>query len=223
MSTQTDSNIEFTTGKGNKDNVIHNGFRYRLDKKRITSIGVRNSYWRCVSDGCSGRLVLHNENVVNTPHHDHGEQKADTVVHRAKKKLKNRAASSEMTTKHIVASALAGLDFECRSKLGCRSESLKKMARSERRKANMHPASHTSLETFANPPSYLQSAIGDNLLLWDSGYSTELRRSFLLGTTDNMNVLSRCDNLIIISSCTSQIQEVGRYRNQIARIYSCIQ
>ena len=167
MSTQTDSNIEFTTGKGNKDNVIHNGFHYRLDKKRITSTGVRNSYWRCVSDGCSGRLVLHNENVVNTPHHDHGEQTADIVyiiVHRANKKLKNRAASSEMTTKHIVASALAGLDFEFRSKLGCRSESLGKMARSVRRKVNMHPASPTSMETLAIPPSYLQSAIGDNQL-----------------------------------------------------------
>ena len=180
MSTQTDTNIEFTTGRGNKDNFIHNGFRYRLDKKRITSTVVRNSYWRCVSDGCSGRLVLHNENVVNTPQHDHDEQRADIVVHRAKKKLKNRAASSEMTTKHMVASALAGLLFECRSKLGCRSESLGKMARSARRKVNMHPASRTSLETLAIPPSYLQSAIGDNLLLWDSGYFNELRRSFLL-------------------------------------------
>ena len=135
MSTQTDTNIEFTTGKGNKDNFIHNGFRYRLDKKRITSTGVRNSYWRCVSDGCSGRLVLHNENVVNTPQHDHDEQRADIVVHRTKKKLKNRAASSEMTAKHMVASALSGLHFECGSKLGCRSESLGKMARSAQRKA----------------------------------------------------------------------------------------
>ena len=54
--------MEFTTGKGNKDNVIliDNGFRYRLDKKSITSTSVRNSYWRRVSDGCSGRLVQHN-------------------------------------------------------------------------------------------------------------------------------------------------------------------
>ena len=147
----------------------------------------------------------------------------DTSTHLTGKKIQVRCIGNAKVNGLSNASALAGLHFECGSKLGCRSESLRKMARSAQRKANMHPASRASLETLAIPPSYLQSAIGDNLLLWDSGYSTELRRSFLLGTTDNMNVLSSCDNLIIILSCTSQIQEVGRYRNQIARIYSCIQ
>ena len=95
MSTSSATNIEFTTEKRGKENVIYDGFRYRLDKKRTTADGVRNSHWRCVSDGCSGRLVLHNETVANTPHHDHGEQRAEIVVHRAKKQLKDRAASSK--------------------------------------------------------------------------------------------------------------------------------
>ena len=192
MSTSSATNIEFTTGKRGKENVIYDGFRYRLDKKRTTADGVRNSYWRCVSDGCSGRLVLHNETVANTPHYDHGEQRAEIVIHRAKKQLKDRAASSEMTTKHIT-SALA----ECRSKLGCRTDVLEKMARSARKAANRHPTCPSSLETLVIPPCYLRAATGDNLLLWDSGYTPSLRRSFLLGTADNINVLSSCDNLII--------------------------
>ena len=63
--------------------------------------------------------------------------------------------------------------------------------------ANRHPTCPSSLETLVIPPFYLRSATGDNLLLWDSGYTPSLRRSFLLGTADNSNVLSSCDNLII--------------------------
>ena len=102
-----------------------------------------------------------------------------------------------MTMKHIVASALAGLDFECRYKLGCRTDALEKMVRSAWKAANKHPTCPSSLKTLVIPPCYLRSATGDNLLLWDSGYTPSLRRSFLLGTADNINVLSSCDNLII--------------------------
>ena len=102
-----------------------------------------------------------------------------------------------MTTKYVVASAVAGLEFECRVKLGCRTNCLEKMVRSARRAANRHPSNPTSLETLAIPPSYLQSAAGDSLLLWDSGYSSTLRRSFLFGTADNMTVLGSCNDLFI--------------------------
>ncbi len=194
MSTST---VEYTTGKRGKSNVIADGFRYSLDKKRTTAAGVVNSYWRCVTPGCSGRLVLHDDTISNTPSHNHGEQRAEITVHKAKKLLKHRAATSDMTTKHIVASAVAGLDFECRAKLGCRTNCLEKMARSARHTANRHPNNPTSLETLSIPPSYLQSQTGDNLLLWDSGWSSNLRRSYLFGTNDNMNILGSCNDLIV--------------------------
>ena len=124
-----------------------------------TSIEVVNSYWRCVKPGCSGRLVLHDDAISNSPSHNHGEQRAEITVHRAKKLLKQRAATSDMNTKHIVASAVADLDFECRAKLGCWTNCLENMVRSARHAANRHPTNPTSLETLAIPPSYLQSAI----------------------------------------------------------------
>ena len=99
-----------------------------------------------------------------------------------------------MSTKHIVASAVTGLDFRCRAKLGCRTNCLEKMVRSARQAANRHP---TTLKTLSIPLSYLISEVGDNLLLWDSGYSPDLRRSYLFGTADNMTVLGSCNDLAI--------------------------
>ena len=45
------TSIDFTTGKRGKENVIADGFRYSLDKRRTTATGVVNSYWRCVTPG----------------------------------------------------------------------------------------------------------------------------------------------------------------------------
>ena len=71
------------------------------------------------------------------------------------------------------------------------------MARSARAAANRHPANPTSLEHLSIPPSYLITASGDNLLLWDSEYSSSLRRSYLFGTPSNLEVLGSCNNLVI--------------------------
>ena len=142
--------------------MLADGFLYSFDKRRTTATGVVNSYWRCETPGCSGRLVLHDDAISNSPSHNHGEQRAEITVYRAKKLLKQRAATSDMNTKHIVASAVADLDFECSAKLGCWTNCLENMVRSARHAANRHPTNPTSLETLAIPPSSLQSTAGDS-------------------------------------------------------------
>lgn len=127
--------IEFTTGKRGKENVIVDGFRYSLDRKRASISGAAKSYWKCTKPGCSGRLVLHDKTLANEPVHNHADQKAEITVHKAKKLLKQRAVSSNMTSKHIAASTVAGLNCESRAKLGCTVRALEKMAQSARRAA----------------------------------------------------------------------------------------
>jgi hypothetical protein len=151
-----------------------------------------------VTPGCTGRLVLHDDAISSSSSHNYDEQRAEISVHKAKKVLKERVASSDMSTKHIVASVVAGLDFKCRVKLGRRTNCLEKMVRSARRQAaDRHPSNPTSLETLSIPPSHLISEVDDNLLPWDSGYSPDLRRSYLFGTADNMTVLGSCNDLAI--------------------------
>ena len=96
------------------------GQRYTFNRQRNGTDGVRKSYWTCVVPGCNARLVLHDQTVKKNPQHGHDEQRAEITVHRAKKRLKEQAATSDMSTKRMVAEAVSGLDFECRAKLGCR-------------------------------------------------------------------------------------------------------
>ena len=133
--------------------------------------------------GCNARLVLHDQTVKKNPQHGHDEQRAEITVHKAKKRLKEQAATSDMSTTRMVAEAVSGLDY-------C----LGKMARSA---AKRHHANPASLEDLSFPPSYLLTASGDNLLLWDSEYPFSLRRSYLFGTPSNLEVLGSCNNLVI--------------------------
>ena len=43
--------------------------------------------------GCKARFVLHDQRVKNSPLHNHGDQQAEIIVHRAKIQLKSRAAT----------------------------------------------------------------------------------------------------------------------------------
>ena len=147
--------VEYTTGKRGKDNALVDGQRYTLNRKRNGTDGVTKTYWICVVPGCVARLVLHEQTVKNSPNHNHDEQRAEIFVHRSKKTMKERAATSDTSTKRIVAEVLSGLDFECRANLGCRTNSLSKMVRTARAAANRQPTNPTSLEFLSIPPSYL--------------------------------------------------------------------
>ena len=71
------------------------------------------------------------------------------------------------------------------------------MVRKARAAVRDYPSSPTSLEELSIHPHYLQTSIGEPLLLWDSGYSTARRRSFLFGTPTNVAALQEADHLVI--------------------------
>ena len=119
-----------------------------------------------------------------------------THVHVVKQDLKRKAATSDLPTKYLVAEATGRLNEETRQKLNCDLNALYKMTRSSRAAANTHPSNPTSLENLSIPGSYLTTTSGDSLLLWDSGWSEELRRSFLFGTPHNTSVLMEADHFV---------------------------
>ena len=190
------SSVEFVSGKKGKPNAVVDGHRYTLDRRRN-----EKSYWRCTlrNQECCGRLVLKDDSLVtNAPTHNHGAQQVEITVHKSKQKLKTSAASSSNSSKFLAATCISTLiDHEHRTKLGCQENSLKKMARLARQKSNHHTTNPTSLEDLDIPPAYLRTHDGSNLLLWDSGYSTNLRRSYLFGTDDKISILQSSQNLVI--------------------------
>ena len=54
-----------------------------------------------------------------------------------------------------------------------------------------------TLEELSLPADYTHSSSGETLLLWDSSYTTELRRSFLFSTPTNTRTLLEAGHLII--------------------------
>ena len=165
--------------KAGHSNVIINGYRYTNDRKRGNK-----TYMKCVlySNGCRARITLMDGELI-TPvpdHPTHDGQHSKTYVHVSK-----NAAQTDHPTKRLVAQVVSGMTFETRSKLNCQIRSLGKMARESRRIAHSYPTSARTLEELSLPADYTHSSSGETLLLWDSSYTTVLRRSFLFGTPTN--------------------------------------
>ena len=132
------NSFEFTNGKRGKDNVIYDGQRYTLNRRRHGTDGVEKSYW-------SALLVAVKLDLFSTIRewktalyslHNHVDQQAELTVHRPKVQLKSRAATSNISTKRIVAQTVSGLDYESRTKLGCQLNCLGNIAQSSRIAAN---------------------------------------------------------------------------------------
>ena len=66
-----------------------------------------------------------------------------------------------------------------------------------RRIAHSYPTSPRTLEELSLPANYTHSSSGETLLLWDSSYTSELRRSFLFGTPTITRTLLEAGHIII--------------------------
>ena len=177
-------------------NAILNGDRFMVDRKRDD-----RTYMKCVlhAKGCKARITVVNHELISAvpTHPSHDTQYSETHVHVAKQTLKKRAAQTDLPTKHIVAESVGGMNFETRSKLNCQLQALGKMSRSSRHASHNYPSNPRTLEDLILPPDYLHTSSGETLLLWDSGYTIEKRRSFLFGTPQNTSSLLGADHLII--------------------------
>ena len=78
-------------------NVIHDGYRYCLDKKRDDSTGKT----------CSGRLNLMNDTTVtNLEPHLHPPTSVANSVYTAKQNMKRKASDTDLPMKHLIATLL---------------------------------------------------------------------------------------------------------------------
>ena len=171
---------------------------FTLDRSRDVT-----SYWKCClhkSHTCRARITAVDKQLTSPiPQHTHDVQHAEATVHVAEQNLKGRAAIADLPTKFLCAEpeAVSEISFEARSKLGCQIKSLKRMAQRSRQAANRHPANPRDLEQLSLPADYVRANSGEPLLLWDSGFSAQTRRSFLFETPDNTTALHDAEHLIL--------------------------
>jgi hypothetical protein len=191
------TNLQFVPArtKGHENPVL-NGYRFFKDRIRDDK-----TYWKCClhkTHGCKARIQTIDKQLTSpVPEHNHDVQHAETIVHNAKQSLKRRAAESDLPTKFLASQATSGLTLEPLAKMGCHISSLARMARRSRQASSRHPTNPRSLEDLILPPSYITSNAGESLLLWDSGYTPQLRRSILLGTPHNMSSMGDAEHLVM--------------------------
>ena len=110
QSTYPTTDIQFTKGKGNRDNIIVADNRYRKDKQRISPKGEVRSYWRCVVKNCYTRIVLIEGKMVYTrmvkAKHNHASQKAQVAINRVWQSAKERARTTTETEQQIVSETM---------------------------------------------------------------------------------------------------------------------
>ena len=111
QSTYPTTDIEYTKGKGNRDNIIEEHNRYRKDKQRISPKGEVQSYWRCVVKTCCDRIVLIDGRMATNKavKHNHGNQKAEVAVNRVWQSAIERARTTTDTEQQIIAETLNSL------------------------------------------------------------------------------------------------------------------
>ena len=79
----------------------------------------------------------------------------------------------------------------------CQEESASRYIRRARANSRNYPVSPRSLEDITIPSQYLTTAYGQPLLLWDSQYTQEKRRSFLFGTPDHVGALREAQHMVV--------------------------
>ena len=111
QSTYPATDIQYTKGKGNRDNILFAENRYRRDKQRTSQKGEVKSYWRCVVNNCNARIVVKEGKMETTKmvKHSHASQKAEVAVNRAWQSAKERARTTNQTEQQIVAETLNSL------------------------------------------------------------------------------------------------------------------
>ena len=87
------STVSIVPGRTSRSrNVIHEGYRYCLDRKRS-----EKSYWKCVDKTCPGRLTLLDDTTVtNMKQHSHPATPAANSVHNAKQEMKKKRNKSNL-------------------------------------------------------------------------------------------------------------------------------
>ena len=128
--------VTFIPGQRGTQNAVVDGYRYTKNKTYK-----KNTYYCCSEDSCSARITLSSGTLTSPlPDHNHRSQEAEIAVLVAKNTIKERAATTDLTTKDIVADTIRTLDFEAMTKINCQISSLEKMGRRSRFKIPQPPS-----------------------------------------------------------------------------------
>lgn len=171
----------YSTSERGGSIFLHNGYRYRVDRKHVSSTS-----WRCTERGCKGRLVTSGDSTSVRTEHLHAPDPARNEAYVVKAKIRESARATEERPRAIITAAARNITCEAAVHLPSYNASRRAIQRARdkdcRQRCDVKCVADIVLE---DKHKYTNN--GEVFLLWDSG--AEPGRIFIFGTHANLTIL----------------------------------
>ena len=176
--------MERILSEKNREQIILNGFFYRLDRKLASG----KESWRCVDEKCKGRIHVDGGSSWKTvTDHNHVPQPAVADVKKILYQIRERAGSSNDIPRRIIQESCVGLSTEPTALLPKYTSIQRNVQRNRRKEGQAIPAP-TTVTDIEIPEWLCKTHNGDNVLGYDSGVD-DPDRFFVLCTPKNLKLL----------------------------------
>ena len=184
-----DKVVKTTTSRG-AEAVDVGGYIYRRDKQSKTSL-----LWRCLIDGCHGRLrtSFNYENPTITQNHHHLPDQTNRPIHQMRARLKERAATEAAPIPEIYNEEIARLssDPDAVNAIAPPFEQVRgSMYNSRHKKYRSLPKDISSIEV---PEALSKTLSGEDFLQ----YKNEIDGTIIVATTGNLKLLEQSPEVFI--------------------------
>ena len=185
--------MEILVSNKGKDLIGYNGYLYRKDKKRTYTLN-----WRCVKDGCKGRLttsldyqkqIRNNEIPVETGEHAHPPDPVGVQVKKIENRVTHLASSTTQAPRQIVQSVIDNASQEVAQRVGS-ALNLRETVRRKRRADDAFPRNPQHRRDINIPPALRRTLKGEDFLKYDSGMEDD-HRILIFSTDEMINVLAQ--------------------------------
>lgn len=180
------SAMEYLQSQKNGNMLIHDGYRYRRDKKHMHSVT-----WRCTTPICKGRLITKDGNATPTSSHNHGPDYGKNGAYAVRSEMRKLARTSDERPRSIIQQCSRNVSVEVAVSLPT-YHAARQIIHRERKKG-ISSVTYSSLAELELSEESTRTSRGDKFLLWDSGREDN-DRIIVFGTNSNLTLLKEFTN-----------------------------
>jgi hypothetical protein len=176
--------MEVIVSQRGKDNLLHEGYRYRHDRTNLDG----SSSWRCVRRHCAGRRKkLIDGSSVEVTAHIHAPDIAKNDAERMKADIRQRAANTVEKPRQVILASTAGASLEATQFLPSYVASQRTIER-KRKRDDIAMPNPRSAQEIQIPEQLKVTTRAETFLFWDSGADNP-QRLFVFCTEANIDAL----------------------------------
>ncbi|XP_068213295.1 uncharacterized protein [Palaemon carinicauda] len=175
--------MEKVTSSKEKDNILHEGYYYRLD--RVLKSGKES--WRCVDQKCKGRIYVIGDECTSASEQDHVPDPAKSESILSMMQLRESAATSNDLPRRLIQEAQLNLRPEVVAILP-KYQSLQRTVERQRKAKGLPLSPPSYVGEIDIPQELVCTYDGEHFLAYDSG-SDDPDRYFIFATHQNLKLM----------------------------------